>query len=103
MPSLAAQIPAVPASGIRRIFELALELDSSRRPGEEPVVMLAVGEPDVPVAAHITAAAIEAWRRDATNYTANGGIPALRRAIVDKLARENGIEVDVEQVWSTIG
>ena len=95
MPSLAPHIPSVPGSGIRRIYEIAA--------GLEGVISLGVGEPDVPVAPHIAAAAKAAWDRDDTNYNPNGGIPALRRAIVAKLARENGIEVDVEQVWVTIG
>lgn len=103
MPSLAAHIPSVPPSGIRRVFELALELDAARTAGDEKVVMLALGEPDVPLAPHIAAAAIAAWERDDTAYTPNAGIPALRRAIVAKLARDNGIEVDVEQVFVTIG
>jgi len=99
MPSLAPRIPAVPGSGIRRIFELALTLDTP----DDPIVMLAVGEPDVPMAPHIAAAAIAAWERDETDYTANAGIPALRNAIVAKLARDNDMQVDVDQVWATIG
>ncbi len=95
MPSLAPHIPAVPASGIRRVFEVATRLDD--------VVMLAVGEPDVPVAPHIAAAAKEAWDRDETNYGPNGGIMPLREAIVEKLARVNGATVDVERVWTTVG
>ncbi len=67
------------------------------------MIMLAVGEPDVPVAPHIAAAAIAAWQADQTNYTANGGIPALRQAIVEKLARDNDIHVDTERVWVTVG
>jgi len=65
--------------------------------------MLAIGEPDVPVAPHIAAAAKAAWDRDDTDYGPNGGIPELRAAIVDKLARDNGISVDLEQVWVTVG
>lgn len=95
MPSLAAHIATVPASGIRRIYELAATLDD--------VISLGVGEPDVPLAPHIAAAAKAAWDADETNYTANGGIPQLRQAIVDKLARENDIHVGVEQVWVTVG
>jgi aspartate aminotransferase len=95
MPSLAPHIPAVPGSGIRRIHEIAITLDD--------VIMLAVGEPDVTVAPHIAAAAKAAWDADQTNYTANGGIPALRAAIVDKLARVNDIHVDTERVWVTVG
>jgi len=95
MPSLAPHISSVPESGIRRILEIAFQLDD--------VILLGVGEPDVPVAPHIGAAAIAAWERDETNYTANGGIPPLRAAIVEKLARDNDIQVDVEQVWVTVG
>ena len=95
MPNLASHIPAVPESGTRRIFELAMTLDDP--------IMLVVGEPDVPVAPHIAEAARLAWERDDTNYAANGGLAPLRRAIVDKLAAENGIAVDVEQVWVTVG
>lgn len=95
MPSLAPHIASVPQSGIRRIFEIALELDD--------VIMLAVGEPGHPVAPHILAAGAQAWRDDLTNYSANGGIPALRSAIVEKLARENQLHVAVEQVWVTLG
>src|SRR6187402_198108 len=95
MPSLAPHIASVPGSGIRRIYEIAVELDD--------VISLGVGEPDRPVAPHIIAAARDAWARDQTDYTANGGIPELRAAIVQKLARENHVHVDVEQVWVTVG
>lgn len=95
MPSLAAHIPSVPGSGIRRIYEIAAELDG--------VISLGVGEPDVPIAPHIAEAAKAAWDRDDTDYNPNGGILPLRRAIVEKLAAENGITAEVEQVWVTIG
>ena len=95
MPHLAPHIVTVPASGIRRIYLLASDLDN--------VVSLSVGEPDVAVAPHIRAAAKDAWDRDDTNYTANGGIPELRAAIIDKLARDNNLRVGTEQIWATIG
>ncbi|WP_108251711.1 pyridoxal phosphate-dependent aminotransferase [Planctomonas deserti] len=95
MPELASHIASVPPSGIRRILELSFELDD--------VIALSVGEPDVPVAPHITRAAIDAWAADETNYGPNGGIAPLRAAIVKKLARVNGLVVDREQVWVTIG
>ena len=95
MPHLAPHIATVPASGIRRIYLLASELDN--------VLSLGVGEPDLPIAAHIAAAAKAAWDRDDTNYTANAGIPELREAIVAKLARDNNMQVETEQVWVTVG
>jgi aspartate aminotransferase len=95
MPALASHIETVPGSGIRRIFEQAALLDG--------VTMLCVGEPDVPVARHIGDAARRAWTEDRTDYTPNGGILPLREALRDKLARENHIEADLEQIWVTVG
>jgi aspartate aminotransferase len=77
------------------IYEIATELDG--------IISLGVGEPDRPVAPHIAAADLAAWDAGETHYTANGGILPLRQAIVEKLARENNIRVDTEQVWATIG
>jgi aspartate aminotransferase len=99
MPHLASHIASVPGSGIRRIFLLASELAESG----VGVISLVVGEPDVAVAPHIAEAAKQAWDRDDTNYTANAGIPELRAAIVEKLARDNNLHVETEQVWATIG
>ena len=67
------------------------------------MISLEVGEPDVPIASHIAAAATAAWDRDETNYTANAGIAPLREAIREKLARENDLRVDTEQIWVTVG
>jgi aspartate/methionine/tyrosine aminotransferase/ribosomal protein S18 acetylase RimI-like enzyme len=95
MPQLAPHIDSVPASGIRRIFEMALALDD--------VLMLAVGEPDVRVSPEILRAGSDAWLADQTNYGPNGGLRPLREALVRKLARDNGVVVDTEQVWVTSG
>ena len=99
MPSLAPRIDTVPASGIRRVYEQAALL---RADGED-VAMLVIGEPDVPVATHIGDAARRAWSEDRTDYTPNGGIAPLREAVREKLRRENRIEVDLDQVWVTVG
>lgn len=95
MPHLASHLSAVPESGTRRIFELARSVPDA--------IMLCVGEPHLPVPHHIAEAARQAWDRDDTDYAPNGGLPGLRRAIVDKLARENRVEVDAERVWVTVG
>ena len=95
MPHLAQHIDTVPGSGIRHIFEMSTKLDG--------IISLVIGEPDVAVAPHIADAAKKAWDADSTDYTPNGGIAPLRAAIVDKLARENDLHVDVERVWVTVG
>lgn len=95
MPHLAPQIADMPGSGVRRILEIALQ-----RPG---TIILAVGEPGEAVAGRIRAAGAQAWTEGRTRYTPNGGIRPLREAIARKLARENALDVDVEQVWVTVG
>jgi len=95
MPQLAPHIDAVPGSGIRAIHEIAIQLDD--------VIMLAVGEPDRDTAPHIAAAAKNAWDAGETHYTANAGIQPLREAIQAKLARDNDVRVQLEQVWVTVG
>jgi aspartate aminotransferase len=102
MPSLAPRIETVPASGIRRVFEQAARMQAEQTATTD-IAMLVIGEPDVPVAAHIGEAARRAWTEDRTDYTPNGGVAPLREAIREKLRRENRIEVDVEQIWMTIG
>jgi aspartate aminotransferase len=117
MPSLSPRIDTVPASGIRRVFEQAALLrqdadlagdanraaDGAGGTDRTDVTMLVVGEPDVPVAGHIADAARRAWAEDRTDYTPNGGILPLREALREKLHRENRIDVDLEQIWMTIG
>lgn len=95
MPELARHIASVPASGIRRVFEAAHGLPD--------VIMLAIGEPDAEPASHIAAAARRAWDEGITDYTPNGGLPEFRRAVARKLEAVNGIRVDDDQVWATVG
>src|SRR3954469_741044 len=58
------------------------------------VIDLGGGDPDFITPEHIRAAAIEAMNAGETHYVASAGIPALRKAIADKLRSDNGIEVD---------
>ena len=58
------------------------------------VIDLGGGDPDFITPEHIRAAAIEAMNAGDTHYVASAGIPALRKAIADKLRSDNGIEVD---------
>ncbi|MBO9353395.1 aminotransferase class I/II-fold pyridoxal phosphate-dependent enzyme [Bordetella petrii] len=55
------------------------------------IIDFTVGEPDFDTPAHIVAAAHQAALRGETRYTAATGTPQLRRAICDKLQRENGV------------
>lgn len=95
MPEIAAHVERMPGSGVRHILERAL-----RRPG---TIILAVGEPGEVAGAETRAAGADAWTAGDIRYAPNGGILPLREAIATKLARENDLHVDVEQVWVTVG
>jgi aspartate/methionine/tyrosine aminotransferase len=59
-----------------------------------PVVKMQTGDPDFPTHPHIVRAAEAAMAAGQTKYTDSRGLPALRAALADKLARENGIQAD---------
>ena len=95
MPEIAPHVTRMPGSGVRHILERAL-----RRPG---TIILAVGEPGEAAGETVREAAALSWRAGDIRYTPNGGIRELRDAIRAKLARENDLDVDPEQVWVTVG
>ncbi len=65
------------------------------------VIGLGAGEPDFDTPDAIKEAAIAAIRAGDTKYTAVDGTPALKQAIVDKFARENGLNYGTDQI--TVG
>ena len=67
------------------------------------VVSFGAGEPDFNTPEAICEAAVEAIHAGKTKYTPSAGIPALRQAVADKLARDNGITVKPEQVVVSCG
>ncbi|MCG8991360.1 pyridoxal phosphate-dependent aminotransferase [Laribacter hongkongensis] len=67
------------------------------------VVALAAGEPDFDTPDHIKAAAIEAINKGFTKYTPVSGTPALKKAIVEKFKRDNGLEYAANQILVSVG
>ena len=68
----------------------------------EDVVAFAAGEPDFDTPQFIKDACKAALDAGDTKYTARQG-EKLKKAIVDKLARDNGITVDPEQILCSFG
>lgn len=62
------------------------------------VISLSTGEPDFNTPMHIVEAAHRAALDGKTRYSPVSGIPELRRAISDKLARDNGLAIDPANV-----
>jgi aspartate/methionine/tyrosine aminotransferase len=69
-----------------------------------PVIGFGAGEPDFATPDHIVAAAVEAAQDPANHhYTPGAGLPALKKAIVDKTFRDTRYQVTPEQVLVTNG
>lgn len=75
-----------PASGIRRMFELARNYEN--------VVNLCIGEPGFGTPDNIIESACEALHEGHTKYTSNAGVLELREALAAKLEKDNHIVTD---------
>jgi aspartate aminotransferase len=67
------------------------------------VVGFGAGEPDFDTPEPIKEAAIAALRRGVTKYTPSGGTEELRRAICEKLTRDNRLTYTPRQVLVSVG
>ena len=91
-----------PAPGLARLrhegaFEVldrAAELQAQGR----SILNLGIGQPDFKTAPHVVEAAVKALRDGHHGYTPPAGIPALREAVSDDLARRLGVAVDPGRV-----
>ncbi len=69
----------------------------------EDVVSLGAGEPDFDTPDFVADAGVAAIRAGRTRYTAPTGILELRKAICDKLKRENGLDYSPDRIVVTSG
>jgi aspartate aminotransferase len=67
------------------------------------VINLSFGEPDFNTPKHIKEAAKKAMDDNYTYYTPVAGYPELRKAVVEKLKKENGLDYDFSQVVVSTG
>jgi len=67
------------------------------------IISLSVGEPDFDTPEHIRTAAIEAINTGQTKYTAVGGTPSLKEAIVAKFKNENNLTYTAQQILVSTG
>ena len=80
---------------ITRMMEIASQLDD--------VIKLGRGDPDLDTPAHIVRAGQEALGAGATHYTNPMGMPELRQAIADDIARYGGAQYAPEDIVVTPG
>ncbi len=95
-PRASARVSGIPASGIRRFFDLTA--------GLEGVISLGVGEPDFITPEPFREAAIRSIREGKTKYTSNYGITPLRVAIAEHTEKLRGVRYDPDrEILVTVG
>ena len=67
------------------------------------VIDLSVGEPDFATPENVKAAGKRAIDENRTKYTPSPGLPDLRKAIAEKLRRDNGVEYAQEEIIVSSG
>lgn len=67
------------------------------------VISMGAGEPDFDTPQHIKDAAVEALKKGLTKYTAAGGTPSLKKAIIAKFKRDNGLDYTEKQILVSCG
>jgi aspartate aminotransferase len=67
------------------------------------VIGLGAGEPDYNTPQNILDAALRSMNEGHTKYTPAGGLPALKKAIIDKLQRDQGLTYEPSEILVGIG
>lgn len=96
---LSQRVQTVKPSPTLALTALANEMKAAGR----DIVGLSAGEPDFDTPRHIKEAAVAALNKGYTRYTPVDGIPALKKAIVDKFARENQLQYTPKQILVSCG
>jgi aspartate/methionine/tyrosine aminotransferase len=89
----ASRMQRIEQSGIRRMLERAMAME---RAGRE-VIHMEIGRTDFDTPSAVKEAAKKALDEGWVHYTSSMGLLELRRAVAEKLRRENGIEADPEK------
>jgi aspartate aminotransferase len=69
----------------------------------QDIIDMGVGEPDFDTPKHIVEAGCSSIKNGETRYAPTAGIPELRKAIAEKLCRENFLKVTADDVVVTPG
>ncbi len=94
------KLDLLPPSGIRKINEKALQLE---REGKN-IIHLEIGRPDFDTPEYIKKACIKSIEEGNVFYTSNFGTLELRRAIAEKLEKQNHIKYDPqEEILVSVG
>lgn len=88
--------------GVSPTLKISAKAKSMKAEGID-VIDLSVGEPDFPTPDNIKAAGIKAIEENFTKYTENAGIPALRKAILQRYKDDYGLTYGMNEVIVSSG
>ncbi len=83
--------------GTETAFEVLVRAKALEAQGKN-IIHLEIGEPDFDTPANVIAAGVEALQSGYTHYGPAAGLPELRQAIADDVAKSRGIQVTPEEV-----
>ncbi len=92
----------IAAIGVSKILQIGARAAAMKKDGL-PVIILGAGEPDFDTPDNVKQAAKAAIDRGETKYTALDGSPELKKAIVAKFRRENGLDYAMDEVTVATG
>lgn len=99
MISLSHRISAIKPSPTLAVSAKANELKAA---GQD-IIGLGTGEPDFDTPQFIKDAAITALKKGQTKYTAVGGTPSLKKAVIAKFKRDQGLDYTAQEVTVSCG
>src|SRR5262245_24928944 len=91
--SIAERVSRLRPTAVNRVLQTVRKLEAEGR----SLVSLMRGQPDTPTPPHIVEEAIRSMRDGRTGYPDNRGEPALRRAVAEKLRRDQGLSYDPDR------
>ena len=97
--SLSTRVQAIKPSPTLAVTARAAKLKAEGK----DIIGLGAGEPDFDTPQHIKDAAINAINKGFTKYTAVGGTPGLKAAVIAKFKRDNGLDYNAKQILVSCG
>ncbi|PKM35753.1 MAG: aspartate aminotransferase [Gammaproteobacteria bacterium HGW-Gammaproteobacteria-10] len=76
---------------------------AAMRAAGKDIIGLGAGEPDFDTPDHIKAAAIEAMNKGFTKYTPVDGTASLKKSIIEKFKKDNGLDYQPKQILVSCG
>jgi aspartate/methionine/tyrosine aminotransferase len=100
MTRVSARLGAISESATMKISNRAKEMRSEGR----NVISFGAGEPDYPTPAHIVDAAVAAAQTiENHKYSANAGLPELRKVVAERMSADDDLQIAPSQILVTNG